>query len=77
MPVSTQYAVLSRDKKTLSLPDDAQKFVKGGDHFIVVMEHDGLIFKKAYTHRALEEIVTQDDAPLSEQKLNDLIHECR
>jgi len=44
---------------------------------VVVIENDGLILKKAHVRRTLEEMVTKDKAPLSDEKLNELIHESR
>ena len=77
MPIASQYAVLSKDRKTLVLPEELQKWLSGGDRFVVVIENDGLILKKAHARRTLEEMVTQDKAPLSDEKLNELIHESR
>jgi hypothetical protein len=48
MPIASQYAVLSEDRKSLILPGDIQKWLSGGDK-----------------------------APLSDEKLNELIHESR
>ncbi len=77
MPIASQYAVLSKDRKTLILPEDLQNWLRGGDRFVVVIENDGLIFKKAHARRTLEEMVTKDQASLSDEKLNELIHESR
>lgn len=77
MPIASQYAVLSKDRKTLTLPKDVQDWLRGEDRFLVVMENDGLILKKAHSQRTLDEMVTKDKAPLSEEKLNELIHESR
>lgn len=77
MSIASQYAVLSKDKKTLVLPDDVQNWVKDVDLFVVVIENDGLILKKAHSRRTLEEMVTKEKAPLSDEKLNELIHESR
>ncbi len=77
MAIASQYAFLSKDRKTLALPEDVQAWLKGADRFLVVMENDGLILKKAHSQRTLDEIVTKNEAPLSEEKLNDLIHESR
>jgi hypothetical protein len=77
MPIASQYAVLSKDRKTLVLPEDLQKWLSGGDRFVVVIENDGLILKKAHSRRTLEEMVTKEKAPLSDEKLNELIHESR
>lgn len=77
MPIASQYAVLSKDKKTLVLPDDVQNWLGDVDLFVVVIENDGLILKKAHSRRTLEEMVTKEKAPLSDEKLNELIHERR
>jgi hypothetical protein len=77
MPIASRYAVLSADKKSLILPEDIQKWLSGGDRFVVVIENDGLILKKAHNRRTLEEMVTKDTAPLPDEKLNELIHESR
>jgi hypothetical protein len=75
--IASQYAVLSKDKKTLVLPDDVQNWLRDVDLFVVVIEDDGLILKKAHSRRTLEEMVTKEKAPLSDEKLNELIHESR
>jgi len=77
MTIASQYAVLSKDKKTLVLPDDVQNWLRDGDLFVVVIENDGLILKKAHSRRTLEEMVTKEKTPLSDEKLNELIHESR
>jgi len=77
MPIGSQYAVLSEDRKSLALPEDIQKWLSGGDRFVVVIEDDGIILKKAHTQRTLEEMVMKDKAPLSDEKLNEIIHESR
>ena len=77
MPIASQYAVLSKDRKTLILPEDVQNWLRGVDRFVVVMENDGLILKKAHSQRTLDEMVTKDKAPLSEEKLGELIHASR
>ena len=77
MTIATQYAILSKDKKTIILPDDVLNWVKDADRFVVVMEKEGLILKKAHSRRTLEELVSKEKAPLSENKLNVLIHETR
>ncbi|MBN1905478.1 MAG: hypothetical protein JW927_10305 [Deltaproteobacteria bacterium] len=77
MPIASQYAVLSKDKKSIILPDDVQNWVKGVDRFIVVMENDGLMLKKARSHLNLDDVVTREESPLSENELNKLIHEIR
>lgn len=77
MPIASQYAVLSKDGKTLVLPEDVQSWLRGVDRFVVVMEDDRLILKKAHSQLNLEEMVTIEKAPLSDEKLNELIHESR
>jgi hypothetical protein len=77
MTIASQYAVLSKDKKTLVLPDDVQNWLGDVDLFVVVIENDGLILKKAHSRRTLEEMITKEKAPLSDEKLNELIHESR
>ena len=68
---------MSKDKKTLVLPDDVQNWGRDVDLFVVVIENDRLILKKAHSRRILEEMVTKEKAPLSDEKLNELIHESR
>jgi len=77
MTIASQYAVLSKDKKTLVLPDDVQNWGRDVDLFVVVIENNRLILKKAHSRRILEEMVTKEKAPLSDEKLNELIHESR
>lgn len=77
MPISSQYAILSEDRKTLVLPEEVQGWLKGVDRFVVVMENDELILRKAHTRRTLEELVTNELPPLSSEDLNELIHESR
>ena len=77
MPIASQYAVLSEDRKSLILPEDIQKWLSGGERFVVVIENDELILKRAHAQRTLEEMVTKEKAPLSDEKLNELIHESR
>lgn len=77
MPIASQYAVLSKDRKSIILPDDVQNWVKGVDRFIVVMENDGLMLKKAHSLLNLDDVVTREESPLSEDELNKLIHEIR
>jgi len=67
---------LSKDKKTLVLPD-VQNWGRDVDLFVVVIENNRLILKKAHSRRILEEMVTKEKAPLSDEKLNELIHESR
>lgn len=75
MPIASQYAVLSKDRKTIILPEDVQNWLTGVDRFVVVMENDGLILKSARSRRTLDGMVIRDKAPLSEEKLDKLIHE--
>ena len=76
MTIASQYAVLSKDKKTLVL-FDVQNWGRDVDLFVVVIENNRLILKKAHSRRILEEMVTKEKAPLSDEKLNELIHESR
>jgi len=77
MPISSQYAFLSEDRKTLVLPDEVQGWLRGVDRFVVGMENDELILRKAPTRRTLDELVTNDAPPLSSEDLSGLIHESR
>ncbi len=77
MTIASQYAVLSKDRKTLVFPDDVKNWLRDVDRFVVVMENDGLILKKAHSRRTLEELVAKEKTPLSDEKLNELIHESR
>lgn len=77
MPISSQYAILSEDRKTLVLPEEVQGWLRGVDRFVVVMENDELILRKAHTRRTLDELVTNESPPLSSEDLNVLIHESR
>ncbi len=77
MTIASQYAILSKDRKTLVLPDDVQSWLRGVNRFMVVIENDGLILKKAHSRRTLDEMVTKEKAPLPEDKLDELIHEGR
>lgn len=77
MTIASEYAIMSKDRKKIILPDDVLNWIKDADKFVVVMENDGLILKKAHSRRTLEELVTKRKAPLSGKKLNELIHESR
>lgn len=77
MPIASQYAILAEDKKTLLLPDEVLNWLKGDEQFVVIMENDDLILKKAHTRRTLNELVTREVSPLSAEELNDLIHRSR
>lgn len=77
MPISSEYAVLSKDKTSIILPNDVQQWVSGVDRFVVVVENDELILRKTYSRRSLDEMVTREKAPLPEEKLEELIHETR
>ena len=77
MPISTEYAVLSKDKVTIILPKDVQQWVKDVERFVVVVENDELILRKTHSRRSLDEMVIREEAPLSEEKLEELIHETR
>ncbi len=77
MPISTQYAVLSEDKAAILLPKDVQQWVRDVERFVVVVENDELILRKTHSRRSLDEMVTREEAPLPEEKLEELIHETR
>ncbi len=77
MPISTQYAVLSEDKAAILLPKDVQQWVGDVERFVVVVENDELILRKMHSRRSLDEMVTREEAPLREEKLEELIHESR
>jgi antitoxin component of MazEF toxin-antitoxin module len=77
MPISTEYAVLSKDKAAIMLPKDVQQWVRDVDRFVVVVENDELILRKTHSRRSLDEMVTREEAPLPEEKLEELIHETR
>jgi len=77
MPISTKYAVLSEDKATILLPKDVQEWVRDVERFVVVVENDELILRKTYSRRSLDEMVTREEAPLPEGKIEELIHETR
>ena len=77
MPISSEYAVLSKDKTSIILPNDVQQWVNGVDRFVVVVENDELILRKTHSRRNLDEMVTREEAPLPEEKLEELIHETR
>ena len=77
MPIASQYAILAEDKKTLLLPDEVLNWLKGNEQFVVIMENDDLILKKAHTRRTLDELVTRKVPPLSSEELNALIHRSR
>ena len=77
MPIASQYAILSKDKKSLLLPDEVQDWLKEVDRFLVVVENDELILRKAHTRRTLEELVTKKTPPLSPETLNEVIRESR
>jgi len=77
MPISSEYAVLSKDKTSIILPNDVQQWVSGVDRFVVVVEDDELILRKTYSRRSLDEIVAREEALLPEEKLEELIHETR
>ena len=77
MPISSEYAVLSKDKKRIELPNDVQSWLEGVERFVVFVEKDGLILKKAHSRRTLDELVQKETPPLSIEELNELIHESR
>ena len=75
MPISSEYAVLSKDKKSIILPDDVQPWLTGVDRFVVVVENDELILKKTHVLQTLDEIVKRDAPPLSSEDLDNMV--CR
>ena len=77
MPISSEYASLSQDKKAILLPDDVQRWVSDTARFVVVMERDELILKKTRIVRPLDELVQRESMPISSEDLNGLIHETR
>jgi len=77
MPISSEYAILSKDKKSIILPDDVQPWLTGVDRFVVVVENDAVILKKTHVLQTLDEIVKRDAPPLSSEDLDALIHESR
>ena len=77
MPIASQYAILSKDKKSLLLPNEVQEWLKEVDRFLVVMENDEIILRKAHIRRTLSELVTNETPPLDPENLNKLIHESR
>jgi len=77
MPISSEYASISEDKRAILLPDDVQRWVNGAQRFVAVMERDELILKKAHEVRPLDEVVSGDAAPISSEELNAVIHEAR
>ena len=77
MPISTQYAVMSEDKAAILLPKDVQQWVRDVERFVVVLENDELILRKTHSRRSLDEMVTREEAPLPEEKVEELIHEIR
>lgn len=77
MPIARQYAILSEDKKSLLLPDEVQEWLKEVDRFLVVMENDEIILRKAHTRRTLAELVTNESPPFHPEDLSELIHESR
>lgn len=77
MPIASQYAVVSEDKKTLRLPDEVLTRLQGNEQFVVIMENDDLILKKAHRRRSLDELVTREEPPLPSEELNMLIHMSR
>ncbi len=77
MLIASQYALLSADKKTLSLPDEVLNWLQGDEQFVVILEHDDLILKKAHTRKTLAELVTRETPPLSSEELDELIHRSR
>ena len=77
MPISTEYAVLSKNKAAIILPKDVQQWVRDVDRFVVVLENDELILRKTHVMQPLDEIVKKDTPPISSEELDSLIHEIR
>jgi len=77
MLIASQYALLSEDKKTLSLPDEVLTWFQGDEQFVVILEQEDLILKKAHTRKTLAELVTRDTPPLSTEEFDELIHRSR
>lgn len=77
MPISTEYAVLSKDRATIMLPKDVRQWLKGVERFVVVLENDELILKKTHVMESLDELVKKETPPISSKDLESLIHEIR
>ena len=77
MLISREYAILSKDKKRIELPADVQNWLEGVERFVVFIEEDGLILRKAHSRRTLDELVQKETPPLSSEELSQLIHESR
>lgn len=77
MPISTEYAVLSKDKAAIILPKDVQQWVRDVDRFVVVLENDELILRKTHVMETLDEMVKRETSPISSEELDSLIHEIR
>ena len=77
MLISREYAILSKDKKRIELPADVQSWLEGVERFVVFIEEDGLILRKAHSRRTLDELVQKETPPLSSEELSQLIHESR
>ncbi len=77
MNIASQYAVLSDDGSSLILPGDVRSWLKGINRFLVIMENDRLILKKADMLKKLDELVSDGSLPLSSDELEQIIHESR
>jgi hypothetical protein len=77
MPISTEYAVLSKDRETITLPKDVQQWLKDVERFLVVLENDELILKKTHIMTSLDKLVRKETPPISSEDLESLIHETR
>ena len=77
MPISTEYAVLSKDRETITLPKDVQQWLKDVERFLVVLENDELILKKTHIMTSLDKLVRKETPPISSEELESLIHETR
>lgn len=77
MPISSEYASLSEDKKAILLPEDVQQWLSGTERFVVMLENDELILKRTYAMESLDELVKKEIPPISSEDLDSLIHEIR
>ncbi|HAO22306.1 MAG: hypothetical protein BWK80_38990 [Desulfobacteraceae bacterium IS3] len=64
MNIASQYAVLSEDGSSLMLPGDVRAWLKEINRFLVIMENDRLILKKANTLKKLDELLSDETLPL-------------
>ena len=64
MNIASHYAVLSEDGSSLMLPGDVRAWLKEINRFLVIMENDRLILKKANTLKKLDELLSDETLPL-------------